>query len=94
MRGPCRRGAPGAAQRASPTRADLRCPTPTNSVEDGGFSSIGLGMMSLINLGLGLGLNDYGYTCNLGHEVWGACPGWGGGRGGAADGATGVCQRG
>jgi hypothetical protein len=26
-------------------------------------------MMSLINLGLGMGLSEYGNVCDLGHEV-------------------------
>jgi len=34
-----------------------------------GFTSIGLGMMSLINLGLGLGLFEYGNACHLGFHV-------------------------
>ncbi|KIY93121.1 hypothetical protein MNEG_14842 [Monoraphidium neglectum] len=35
----------------------------------GAFSNIAWGMMSLINLGLGLGLWEYGYICNLDYEV-------------------------
>ncbi|KAI8467692.1 MAG: hypothetical protein J3K34DRAFT_32028 [Monoraphidium minutum] len=37
--------------------------------ENQGITSIGWGMMSLINLGLGLGLHEYRYVCDLGHEV-------------------------
>jgi hypothetical protein len=44
-------------------------PHPPTRSEYNGFSTIGGSMMSLTNLGIGLGLNEYWNVCNLGHEV-------------------------
>jgi hypothetical protein len=47
----------------------ISSPPPSDAI---GFTSIGAGMMSLTNLGLGLGLFEYGNACHLGFQVGGA----------------------